>query len=259
MASAQQQLADLLDQAGIGALADMVWRLHREGYDEAYIYNEITASDTYKDRFKGLISLRDQGKAAGMSEVQYLQQERAMSDILTREGLGGTDFNTPDYLASAISNQVSLDEFDTRVQLAKAATTTLPADVRQALQGMYGITQDNLLAYYLDTDKVEKDLQQQQRAASVSAAYSRFQSPAVGNAVFEDLAARGVDYQDAATAFGSLGTLGAGLNAQERLEGAFGLNRQVGLERSGRTAGFSGGGSAAAGREGIGGLGESAS
>lgn len=257
MPSARREMESYLAEIGLGSLAERAWRELQQGADIEYLYQWVRDQQEYKDRYRGLISLREQGKAAGMSEVQYLQQERAMSDILVRAGMADTSFNTTDYLADVIANQVSADEFATRVQMAEAASSTLPADVRRELYERYGIDQRNVLAYYLDTDRVEQDLIRQQEAAAVAAAYERFQSPQVRTETFERLAREGVEYGTAMQAFEGLGTLGGGLTEQERLEGAFGLNRKVDLQRRARQAAFGGGGQAATVQEGVSGLGES--
>lgn len=254
MASATQMLTDMLNGAGLGSLADMVWDLHRQGFDEDYIYNEIVQSEVYRTRFSGLVKLREDGAAAGMSEIDYLQVERAMSDILVSQGLGDTQFNTVEYLGQVIGAQNSVDEFQTRVELGVAASSTLPEDIRAEFRDMYGIGQENILAYYLDTENVARDLQQQQRAAAISAAYNRFQSPAISRDTFEELAARGVEYGDAVRAFAGLGTLGRGLGELARLEGAFGMTQGLERERAGRKAAYAGGGTAAQTREGLTGL-----
>lgn len=254
---AKEDLRSWLDQLGLGDLADEAWQMYVEGAEIDYVYQEIRQSDTYKERFSGLISLREQGASAGMTEVQYLQEEQAMRDSLARAGLGDTSFSSNEYLGDVISKQVSVDEFQTRVRLAEAASSTLPPEVRGQLESRYGVGQNNLLAYYLDTDKVEQDLIRQQEASAIAAAYERFQAPGVRTGLFEDAARRGVEYGEAVAAFQGLGTLGAGMTDQERLEGAFGLNRDLQLERSGRGAAFAGGGGAAATQQGVSGLGES--
>lgn len=254
---AKEDLRSWLDGLGLADLADDAWQMYLDGAEIDYVYQEIRQSDTYKQRFSGLISLREQGASAGMTEVQYLQEEQAMRDALVRAGLGNTSFTSDEYLGDVISKQVSVDEFQTRVRLAEAASSTLPPEVREQLDTRYGVGQNNLLAYYLDTDRVEQDLIRQQEAAAVAAAYERFQAPGVRTGLFEDIARRGVEYGEAVAAFQGLGTLGGGLTDQDRLEGAFGLNRKLQLERGARAAQFSGGGSAVATQEGVVGLGES--
>ena len=252
---AREDLRGWLDAIGLGELGNDAWDQYTQGAETDFIYQWVREQDQYKRRFAGLEQLRQADMAAGMNEVQYLQEERAMSDILERTGLGGTSFNTPEYLAEVIANQVSPDEFETRVGMAQAATTTLPGDVRRQLSERYGVDQNNILAYYLDTDRVEADLRRQQQAAAVAAAYERFQSPAVRTEVFENLARQGAEYGTAAQAFEGLGTLGRGMDQQARLEGAFGLNREVDLERAARRSAFGGGGTASAQQEGVSGLG----
>ena len=255
MPSARDEIKRYLDDLDLGSLADRAWEYYLSGADSDFIYQWIREQDEYKTRFSGLVSLREQGKAATLTESQYLQIERQMRQSLESRGLGGSQFTSNEYLGSVIANEVSADEFDTRVQLAESASTTLPADVRRELQERYGVDQSNVLSYYLDTDRVETELVRQQTAASIAAAYERFQTPAVGNQMFENLARAGVEYGTALQALSRLGTLGARMSEQERLEGAFGLTRSIDLERQAREASFRGGGSAATQQEGVSGLG----
>ena len=259
MATATEQLRAELDAAGLGDLADMVWSLYREGREFDYIYQQILESATYQDRFSGLISLREKDLSAGMSEGQYLQMERAMLGQLQQSGFGGSPFATQQYIGSIIGNNVSLEEFQSRVQMAQAAATTVPADVRRELRERYGVGVNNLVEYYMDTDLTEQTLLRQQQAAALAAQYERFQTMEIGTAAVESVA--GQLTQDAGAAINAqeqmagLGTLGAGLSAQERLEGAFGLNDTINRQRRARTAAFQGGGVAAATEEGLAGLG----
>jgi hypothetical protein len=237
----------------LGALADELWGLHQQDYSDAAIYEWLVQQDVYKQEFSGLVTLREQGAAAGYNEADYLAERKAMRQVLTRAGFGGTSFDTNEYVGEVIGNQVSMDEFTTRIQMAEAAAATLPQDVRDELRTRYGITGPNVVAYYLETDRTEQDLLKQQEAAQLASAYSKFQTGYVATETFESLAQQ-VDERQALEAIGRLGTLGGGLTDQQRIEGAFGLNRLVDAQRRARAAEFSGGGEAVGTQEGLSGL-----
>ena len=133
--------------AGLAQLADQMWELHQQDYSNEAIYEWLILQEPYKEEFSGLVTLRDKGKAAGMSEGDYLTMRRQMSDMIRRTGFGGTSFDNKDYLNDVIGNEVSFEEFTDRIQLAEAASQTLPADVRAELRERYGVTDRNVVAY----------------------------------------------------------------------------------------------------------------
>ena len=242
---------------GLAKLADEMWELHQKDYSDEAIYEWLLEQEPYKEEFAGLVTLRKNGKAAGMGEGDYLTMRRQMSDMIRRSGFGGTSFDNKDYLNTVIGNEVSFEEFTDRIQLAEAASQTLPADVRAELRDRYGVTDRNVVAYYMETDRTEQDLIVQQEAAQLSAAYSRFQTGRIRTEALEEVA-RQVDESRAVTAMQGLGTLGGDLEDQKRLEGAFGLNRLVDLQRRQRLAAQAGGGGGGIQAEGVSGLGDSA-
>lgn len=256
--SAIAVLRDMLNEAGLGSLANTVWNSHKQGFDYDYIYEQITESGAYKTRFSGLVALREKDRAAGMSEGEYLALESAMRRDLEESGFGGTRFTRDSYLGQVIGNEVSEDEFRARIQMAELAATTLPVDVRRELRERYGIRSNQVVEYYMDTDSTQKELLRQQQAATLAAQYERFQTMEVSTSAMErlaaDVATNPSSIPNANEAFEAMGTLGEGLSAEERLRGALGLNRQLDLERRRREAAYSGGGTAAQEAEGVTGL-----
>lgn len=253
-----EDLRRTLEEAGLGALAQGIWAMHQQNASDEAIYDWMLEQPDYQRNFSGLVALRQKGKAAGIKEGEYLQLRQGMSAVLQRAGLSRSGFDTPEYLNRVIGEEVSLDEFTNRVAMAQAAASTMPQEVQDELRNRYGITSDNVLAYYLDTDAVEADLVNQQQAAMLAASYARYQSPPIRTDVFEEVA-RQVDERNANEALNSLGTLGTGLSDQERILGAFGLSPAMARERRTRAASFQGGGNAAAQAEGVTGLASSSS
>lgn len=259
MADALSELRRAFEDSGIeslGTLSQELWRLHQEDYSNEAIYEWLVQQDVYKAEFAGLVTLREQGAAAGYNEAEYLDERKEMRRLLREYGFGGTSFDTNEYVGEVIANQVSLDEFNTRIQMAEAAASTLPEDVRAELQQRYGINPQQVVAYYLETDRTEQDLIRQQEASALQASYSRFQTGRLSTTTLEAVAGQ-VDENQALEAFGRLGTLGGGLDDQSRLEGAFGLNRLLDIQRRARAAAYSGGGQAAATEQGVTGLADS--
>jgi hypothetical protein len=257
MASAVRQLQRLLEGTGLGELAEDVWDRFLAGWNEEAIYNWMVEQDAYQREFSGLVELRNKGKAAGMTEGDYLQERDQMQTILRRTGFGGTMFDDKYYLNDVLGNEVSVDEFESRIGMAQQAADTLPPDVRAELRTRYGINDRDVVSYYLDTDRVEADLVRQQQASYLAAQYGRFQpnKDRVSNEAFESLARRGVDPEQAAQLMEGLGSLGRTLNDRRRLEGAYGWDAAMNREREGRGAAFAGGGGAQSQQEGVTGLG----
>jgi hypothetical protein len=136
--------------------------------------------------------------------------------------------------------------------------------VREALGSLYGIDHSKLIAYWLDPDKAMPLIQRQYDAAQIAGAATQ-QDLGVDVSTAEDLAARGITFDQARTGFGQAGAArgldyaaGEGTTQAERIAAAFGdadAQAKVARVQRSRAAAFAGGGGMVEGQKGVSGLG----
>lgn len=169
--SARGYVADLLNQWGLGGLTD--WAMGQLGDGNLQLIPSlIRQTDQYKARFSG----NEARRAAGLnvlSETEYLNLENDYRQIMHSYGIPNGVFDTQSYLADLIANDLSPRELNDRLRIYQDAAYNAPAEVRSALQRLYGIDAGGLTAYFIDPDRALPVLQQQYQAAGAASAAER--------------------------------------------------------------------------------------
>lgn len=270
--SAKGTLATTLAQYGLPAsLADKLW-------DQEYVQKgtpiqtiidvALPNTDEYKQRFPGLTSLRERrnrGESVLIPSVtQYLELETGIASVLRDSGLPAGFYDDPSDFATFIGGSTSPKEIEDRISLARNVAFNAPVEVRQELSRVYGLEPGDLVAYFLDPQRMLPDLQKKANAAAVGGATIRSGFGLLTQQEMEQLSASGVTDTEAAQRSGALVPL-SGLFAETAGEAAagdqLGRDEQVGYiggsaqavtsierRRSRRQAQFEGGGGAAAGQ-----------
>jgi hypothetical protein len=268
--SARAYIDELLGQWGLGDLSGWAWDQIQAGNVEM-LPQLIRGTDQYKARFKGLEARRAAGLNV-MSEAQYLNLENDYREVMHRYGIPRGSFDTQDYLATLIANDLSPSEVNDRLRIYQDAAFNAPAEVRQQLQSYYGVTEGGLMAYYIDPERALPALAAQYAAAGVGSAATRGGFGALERQTAERIAQLGGTGQDMAT-FENLarsGELFTGLGGSEAdqavisreaaAEAAFGGNateaERMRKRAEGRVAAFAGGGGFAQSNQGVTGLGD---
>lgn len=224
----------------------------------------------YKAMFPGIEELREQGSALG-AEANYNQYRQQALTLAKQWGIPSGLYDSPQKIAESMLGHVSIDELSTRYQMAASAAYTMPQEVRDVLADTYGASPGDIVGFYLNADDALPILERNYQAAQVMGA-ARQAGVGVSQGLGEDLAQRGVSFQQAQQGFqqvSGLRALDAGLGAAEttteaeRVEGVFGSDeaarRRMERVTASRQAQFQGGGGAASGSGGSSGLGESRS
>lgn len=125
----------------------------------AVIIQSVRDSNTYKRRFKGLVQRRQSGLPA-ISEREYLEVEQGYLNQLRNYNIQGTLglTNTEafrEFAADMIGKDVSVQEFNQRLDMGAALARDTSEEVMRAFQEFYGVTptEDALLVYSLDPDR----------------------------------------------------------------------------------------------------------
>jgi hypothetical protein len=156
-----------LQLAGLGDLVSTIDEYIKQDLTAAQIKINLVGTQAYKNRFPGMAPLAAAGKA--INEATYISIERGMVGVLKAYGLDDKVFGTTDKLGGIIGNQVSVTEFENRVQMAsdKVKKNT---DVLAALNEYYGVAPEDAVSYLLDPKLGMDIVKKRVRASEIGAA-----------------------------------------------------------------------------------------
>lgn len=167
-------LQDILTQYGMGDLAGDIDRIVREsGNQKSVIQNMIRQTESYKDRFKGLLSLQQKGVTDIPNEAAYIQLETqyrgAFREAGLRDYLGGAGTKAErDAIARIVGDfSLSVNEVRDRITDAQRVVAETPQEVRDSLQRFYNVDPATLTSYVLDPQRTTGEIQRRANAAIV--------------------------------------------------------------------------------------------
>jgi hypothetical protein len=161
-----------LNLAGLGSLASTIDEYIKQDLTASQIKINLLGTNAYKQRFPGMKALSDAGKA--VNEATYISMERGMISVLKAYGLDDKVFGTTEKLGNIIGNQVSVTEFENRVQLAQDKVQKNP-DVLAALNQYYNVDLTGAVSYLLDPKLGMDKVKSQIRAGEIGAAAQMYQ------------------------------------------------------------------------------------
>jgi len=243
----------------------------------AAIEADPATKQAYDNRFIGN-QFRINNGMAPLKPSEYIRAEKNYIDTLRNTGMPLGFYDQPTDLAKFIGSDISVRELEGRIVGGYRAAQQADTATKQQLEQLYGITEADLAAYYLDPTKAtdvlgrKKDatLFQQQIGAAGIAGQARTQANitlAAGQA--EELQAQGVTTAAARQGFSAIAQQQGLFEAQmageetvsqaEQIGAALGTNAQaaqrIATRRRRRQAEFEAGGTFAAGQRGVAGLG----
>jgi len=257
---ARVTMANVLNTYGLGELSD-------------YIYNEIIVKETvninnpdaiifaireqpaYQKRFAGNAARLKKGLAE-LDPASYISLENQYRETLRANGLPANFYDQSEDFQTLIEGDVSNAELNERVQQGYRAVADADPAVKEQMRNLYGVSEGQLAAYFLDPKRTAPLLTRQAQAANIAARGLEQGGIQLTGAFAEDLARRGITEQQARAGFAEVGALGelrqtfAGeteLSGEQVAGAAFGIDvaAQQELERKRRlrTGEFAGGGS----------------
>lgn len=235
-----------------------------------------TIQKSIKDRFIG-----NEGRVkAGLPPYkpnEYIAAEQQYIQNLKNNGLPQGFYDQPADLAKLIAGGVSPVEFNNRIQQGYKAAQQAPDSVKQQLQVLYGVTESDMAAYFLDptraTDVIGRyknaDLfAQAQRTAELSAQAQTQANIQLGRTTAEDLAAQGISTAAAQAGFAEIGAQQElynplqgeqAITQAEQIGGVLGTNaaarQAIAKRKASRVAAFQSGGGFTTGQTGTSSLG----
>lgn len=281
-------LQKTLDSLGLGFLFDVLNGLVKDPSIDAadsdavakYIETDTASQKAIEQRFIGNKYRVDNGLKA-LKPSEYIDLEQRYLARLKDNGMPVGFYDSQTDLAKLIGGDVSPVEFDARIQRGYQAAMNAPQSVKQQLNTLYGVTESDLAAYYLDPTKTEDILgrkkssnlfARQLEAANIASQAQAQANINLGAMTAEELAAQGIDTATAQQGFADIGTSQEvfapttaeaaagvqGITQAEQIAGTFGTNaaarKKISERRRKRTAAFEAGGGLTTTQEGMTGL-----
>lgn len=149
-----------------------------------------------------------------LKPIEYIQAEQSYIDRLKNNGLPQGFYDQPEDLAKLIAGTVSAVEFENRIQQGYLAARAAPQSVKNQLQTLYGVTESDMAAYFLDPTRAEDVMGRKknaelfsraQRSAEIAAQAQTQANIQVSRLTAEELQAQGISPQEAQTGFTEIG------------------------------------------------------
>jgi len=241
-----------------------------------YVEQDPTITDIFDRRFAGNKALRAAGRPE-YSYSEYIARENEIRDDLRDAGLPPGFYDDEESISKLIGGQVSRAELRDRATAAYTAVRQADPGTVQELRNLYGVTEGDMAAYFLDPTKAVnaigqrltgQDLIRRTQAAQVSAQARQQAGIGLTAEQAEGLATAGVDQGTARQGFTQIFEQEqlyrpqmAGedvIGQEEAIAAAFGTSasaaQRVATRRRRRQAEFEAGGGFAAGQTGVAGL-----
>jgi hypothetical protein len=198
--------------------------------DPTRIYFRLQDTDAYRRRFAGNIARRDAGLNV-YSEERYIDLENQYRYYRSLAGMPEGFYDSTSDIATFIGNDVSPDEFYSRLQEGYNAVANADPEVVQELRRLYNIGESDLAQFFLDPERTRTRLISQAQSALI-AGEARQTGMQLDVSQAEMLQRQGVTAEEAQAGFGTISQLGEVFQTttEEQVAGeqAFGQEEQIG-------------------------------
>lgn len=195
-------ITNLFKQYGLESLAGKIFDYVKNGYSPDTISILLQDTAEYKKRFEGNEIRKKQGLPV-LNPSEYLATEASYRQIMQSAGLPPGFYDSPADFTSWIGKNVSPSEIQTRVDMATQATVLANPNYRKALN-MIGISDKDLTAYFLDSNRALPYLQKAAATAAVGAEALK-QNLSFDKDYAEKLALEGVSAEEARQGYAQIG------------------------------------------------------
>jgi hypothetical protein len=256
---ARNTIKAVLSTYGLESLAEVLWGNYTSGLvdinnEQALVYS-IRDTEQYKTRFVGNAARAKRGLAE-LSPAEYIGLEDSYRQIMQSNGMPPGFYDQNDDFSKLIEGDVSPSELQDRVQQGYAVVAQADPEVKRQMQTLYGVTEGQLAAYFIDPERTAPLLKQQAQAARIAARGLEQGGIQLTGTFAENLAARGITEQQARAGFAEVGALGelqqtfageTALSGEQLAGAAFGIDvaaqQELERKRRQRIGEFAGGGS----------------
>jgi hypothetical protein len=249
------RLNSLLGRIGLETLGPRVRELVARGVTEGdSILFELRDTNEYKTRFAGNAARATKGLPE-LDASTYVALEDAYRQTMRAAGLDLEFYNQPTDFQRLIENDVSVSEFNSRIQDGFMRVRDADPEVKRQMQRLYNVGEAELAAYFIDPERAAPLLTRQAQAAQVSARAREQAGMQLLSSTAEDLIARGYTPEQAQSVFERAGQLAGlyqemgseeALTQEQKVGAAFGFDvealRTLERRQATRVAEFQGGG-----------------
>ena len=256
---ARASIKALLAKYKLESLFDTVWTNYTSDMvdytDTDALAMSIRETDAYKQRFAGNEARRAKG-LGDLSPATYIALEDSFKRTMRSNGIPDKFYDEPSDFAQLISNDVSVSEFNSRIEYARSLVQDASPTVKSEMSRMYNVTEGQLIAYFIDPDKALPILKEQERSARIAAAAVENAGMQLTVGMAGDLAKRGFTEAEARKGFANVSKLGeltqqfageTAISQQDVIASQFGFNteaeKEIKKRQARRVNEFKGGGS----------------
>lgn len=265
---ARNVLSTYLARYGLGSLTQFTYELIARDEINTSNPDALIAKIRERPEYIARFPANEARLKAGLSELDpasYIALEQQYLATLRSNALPENFYDNPtEDFRKFIEGDVSPAELQARIENGYNAVKDADPAVRTQMQNLYGVSEGELAAYFIDPERTRpllqaKQLQRQAQAANIAARGLEQGNIQLTTALAEELASRGITDAQALAGFGQIGALGeltqtfAGeqaLTTEDYIGAAFGYDVQaqqdIERRRRGRVAEFQGGGRFAA-------------
>ena len=255
--NARDTISETLATYGLSDLADYTYSeiIAKDITDPAAIIFKLRDQPAYQKRF-GANAARLKAGLPELSPSEYIDLEDMYRTVIRSNGLPSGFYDSEDDTRKLLEGSVSPSEFQRRIQDGYNAVANADPEVKRQFKELYGVTDSELAAYFLDPAKGETILTTRAKAAQIAARGAEQGGIQLTGQFAENLAARGISDQQARAGFAEVGALGelrqtfageTALSSEQLAGAAFGIDvaaqQELERKRRQRTGEFAGGGS----------------
>lgn len=262
-----------LGDKGLGDLSSWAQNLlveYGDALSSDMFQQRIRETPSYKVRFKANETRKQQGLPP-LKESEIIASENAYRQVAQMAGLPKGFYDSPDDFANLIAKDVSPQEYQTRVLEGVTTVRTDPI-VQQQMGRLFdmGLSEGDVVAYFLDEKRAVTTIQQNLSAAKIAASAQKTGFGQLDLRQASSLAGQGVTDEQARSGFANLaeqsalldplateggGKIGTDTAIAAQFEGNAKAKDVIGRRREQRTTAFQGGGNFQTSRNGSTGVG----
>lgn len=267
--SAVQVLRDILTEYGLGDLADTAYNFlaaNPTGTNEDFL-RSLRSTTVYQERFAGNAAR----VAAGLPELtpgEYVALENGYREAFQFYNIPTEFYDETSDFKKLIEGNVDVVDLRDRIDKGYVAVRDSSPDVIKQMEALYGVTEPQLAAYFLDPERGKNILARQAEAAKVGAAALQGGGIQIGATMAERLASENLQPATVREGFSAIAAqrglfqgLARGeeeISQEEQITSTFGLDQaarqRIETRRRRRLAEFEEGGGFAETAQGVVGL-----
>ncbi len=193
---------------------------------------KLAETPEFKKRFPANEILKRQGKQQ-FSVTEYVRLEADYKRALQSRGMPTGFYDDPTDFQNFIAQDVSVNELEDRIDQGYQAVRNAPANVVNEFKRLYGVSEGDLAAYFIDPDRARPtfdryEAERQARSAAISAQAQQQAQIQLQTQEAEALARAGVTAEQAQAGFTSIAESQGLFEAQMAGEQAVTREEQIG-------------------------------